>query len=300
MKNFKVLLICAVLIATLAWPDISIKKLGRDIVGETGIVSNSQVDAIVAAGEKLNQANSSLTQEQEYYLGRGVSALILRQYPLYRSAPELTNYLNLVGNTLAAQSVRPEIFSGYHFAILDTEEINALSAPGGFIYVSRGFLKLIPDEDALAGVLAHEIAHVVKGHGVNAISQAHLTEAVLILGKEAASSYGPSELNTLTDAFGQSADKIFDTLIKSGYSRSQEYEADAYAATLMAKTGYSAKGLSTMLSKLGSVAGKRGGWSDTHPAPADRIASLKLPKQSENPDAYKARTERFAKLIQNS
>jgi predicted Zn-dependent protease len=216
MKRFFGIVLCLSLVGVLGWPDLDIKKLGKDIAGSTGVVSGSQIDAVVEAGSKLQEASNTLTPEQEDYLGRGVSALIMRKYPLYRGSPELTHYLNIVGNTLAARSSQPEIFSGYHFAILDTAEVNALSAPGGFIFISRGFLKLIADEEALAGVLAHEIAHVVKRHGVNAISQAHLTEAVLILGKEAASSYGPSELNALANAFGESANQIFDTLIKNG------------------------------------------------------------------------------------
>ncbi len=216
MKKFQ--LVLPMMLASLGfigWPSLDdLGDVGKGVINSTGVVTDNQVDSLLKAGGKLQQASKSLTDEQEYYLGRGVSALILRQYPLYTANPKATFYVNLVGNALAARSSRPELFGGYHFAILDTKEINALSAPGGFIYVSRGFLEIIPDEEALAAVLAHEIGHVVLGHGVKAISESHLTDAASILGKEAVSSYAPSELSMVTDAFGDSVNQTFETIVK--------------------------------------------------------------------------------------
>lgn len=294
MKLTHSCILCAVILGLAGWPSTDFSDIGKSLIDSTGVVSGSQVDALLKAGGKLSQATSSLNDEQEYYLGRSVSALILKQYPLYRGNPALTHYVNLVGNALAARSSRPEIFGGYHFGVLDTDEINALSAPGGLIFVSRGFLSIVQDEESLAGILAHEIGHVVLGHGVKAISQARLSEAALIIGKEAASSYGPSELNAVTDAFGDSVNQVFETLIKNGYSRTQEYEADDFAAKLLVKTGYSTSGLTSMLDGIAKVNAKsRGGWLDTHPAPADRKKSLRVPKQNLDPDGIQHRTARF-------
>ncbi len=288
-------------VALLGWPSIGLddlnKDIGKTLIDSTGVVSSSQVDALLKAGGKLDQASSSLSDEQEYYLGRSVAAMILRQYPLYRGNPALTKYLNQVGQALVARSSRPEIFGGFHFALLDTDEINALSTPGGFVFVSRGFIALMPSEEALAGVLAHELGHIILGHGVKAISNGRLSEAAMIIGKEAVSSYGPSELNMVGEVFGESVNQVFDTLIKSGYSRSQEYEADSFAAQLMAKSGYDAKGLTAMLDQIAKAqAAKRGGWLDTHPSSADRKGSLRLPKQTLNADGIAARAARFAAL----
>ncbi len=301
MKHLLTLLLLCAPLNALAWPDLNLKDIGKNIASSTGLVTGSQVDSLLEAGGKLSDASKGLTDEQEYYLGRSVSALVLKQYPLYQAEPGLTKYVNLVGNALAAKSNRPEIFGGYHFSVLDTKEINALSAPGGFIFVSKGFLEIIPDEEALAGVLAHEIGHIALGHGVKAISQGKISEAMMILGKEAASSYGPSELVALTDAFGASVDQVCDTLLKSGYSRSQEYEADQYAANLMAKTGYSAKGLPVMLDQLAQVSAQsRGGWMDTHPAPGKRKGELSLPKQTVAPENIAARAARFKSATNRS
>jgi predicted Zn-dependent protease len=301
MKNkFIIFVVCLSLIAVIGWPSLDLddlrssKNLKARLIDSTGVVTSSQVDTVINAAEKIKDASRGLGAQQEYYLGRGVAALILQKYPLYKADPELTKYVNLIGNALAIRSSRPEIFGGYHFAVIDTEEVNAISAPGGFIFISKGLLKIAPNEDALASVLAHEIGHVALGHGINAISNARINEATLMLGKEALNAFGPSELTALADNFAGSVDQIFDTLMNKGYSRTQEYEADAFAAQLLTKTNYSAKGLSLMLDELNRVHGQsKGGWSDTHPAPSERKASLKMPKQNLDSAAEQARATRF-------
>lgn len=284
--------------AAVAWPNTDFSKIGRDLIDASGVVTSNQVDTLVEVGDKLQQANKNLSDEQVYYLGRGVSAVILRSYPLLRENPGLTKYINQVGAALASRSSRPETFGGYHFGVLDTDEVNALSGPGGFVFISRGFLEIMPDEESLAAVLAHEIGHVILGHGVKAISNARLSEAALLLGKEAAASYGPSELGMVSDYFGDSVNEVADTLMKTGYSRSQEYEADAFAAQLLAQTGYSVRGLSRMLEQLHKVNGTaRGGWMDTHPAPSERKASLKFPRQSIPEDIIQKRAARYSQAL---
>ncbi|MBX7137229.1 MAG: M48 family metalloprotease [Oligoflexia bacterium] len=294
MKNF---ILCALTVA-LAGCSPQAKQLGASLLSQTGLVSESQANTAFSVGEKLSKAAGPLTEEQEYYLGRGVSAMILAQYPLYQNQA-VTSYVNRVGNAVAAVSDRPETFSGYHFAILDTSEVNAISAPGGFVFVSRGFLRQIPDEDALAAVLAHEVGHVVKGHGVNAISKANLTEALTMVGKEAASSYGAPEVQALTAAFGDSVKDVFNTLIKNGYSRSQEYEADEYAVTLLGRVGYSQGSLVQMLEVLQSAGEQKGGWYDTHPSARKRISEVKDLDiaLSTNTPGYETRTARYKKNV---
>ncbi len=75
----------------------------------------------------------------------------------------------MLGQSLVIFSDRPETFGGYHFLLLDSNEINAFAAPGGLILVTRGMLQCCANEDELAAVLAHEIAHVEKKHGLTAI-----------------------------------------------------------------------------------------------------------------------------------
>lgn len=251
------------------------KRLGTSILSATGMVSASDADALFEAGGKLAKAATPLSEEEEYYLGRGVSASVLSQYKATSSGEPL-RYINKVAAVVAANSGRPETFGGYHVAILESSEINAVSAPGGFIFLSRGLLSSLKDEDQLAAILAHEVGHVALAHGVNAISQANLTEAVSLIGKQAATSYGGAEVSQLTSLFGDSIKDVTDTLLKKGYGRSQEYAADLYAAAVLTKAGYRPQALLEVLEMLKSHEGKeKGGWYDTHPAPEKRISEIK-------------------------
>lgn len=267
-------------------------QIGAGILGSAGV---PHADAIFNVGEKLAKATQKLSPEQEYFLGRGVSAMVFSKYPPLKNTA-LNSYVNRVGNALAIYSDRPETYSGYHFVVVDTDQVNAMSAPGGFVYISKGFLKIIPSEDALAAVLAHEIGHINLDHGIDAISQSNLTDALTTVGKEAASSYGGYETQALVSTFGGSIKDVFDTLIENGYSRSQEYAADEYAAKLLPKAGYSASALTGMLALLKDFDGdKSGGWYSTHPSAERRISQFDEDKTivAANDAGYKKRTARF-------
>lgn len=277
----------------------SLSSLGSSILGAAGVnVSPSQIGNAIAAGETINSASRGLTDEQEYYLGRAVSASILQRFPPVR-ADQANRYVNKVGRVLAAYSPRPETFNGYRFAIVDSAEVNALSAPGGFVFVSKGFVRKLDDEDSLAAVLAHEVAHVALGHGTAAISQAHITSALALLGKDAVSYSGNSIAQQLVGPLGDSVSEVVETLLTKGYSRSQEYEADLLAAQILSKAGYQQAGLLKVLKTLESNASV-GGWFETHPKPDDRIDELtdEVDIAPLNPAAagYSARKARFLKL----
>ena len=105
--------------------------------------------------------NQEANTEREIDFGRGVSAKILGKYPILRDERKL-RYITQIGTGISAQLGRPEL--RYYFGILDTDEINAFAAPGGYIFVTQGALKLMRNEAQLAGVLAHELAHVNQKH----------------------------------------------------------------------------------------------------------------------------------------
>jgi len=277
--------------------DSQFGAFGSSILSSTGLVSGSQADALVKAGQSVAKGVQSLSDEEEYYLGRGVAATVLSKYRPYRQA-ELTAYVNKVAAVLVAVSDRPETFGGYHVLLLDTSEVNAVSAPGGFIFLSTGFLKLVPSEEALAAVLAHEVGHIVKGHGLKAISEANLSQAVLLLGKEAAASQTGGIVQGLTSTFGDSITDIAGTLLTKGYSRSQEYESDAYAAELLKRAGYNQGGVLDMLTALEKAGGGKGGWNSTHPEAADRLEEQEDLKADPVGAGQQARDRRFGLIKQ--
>jgi len=274
-----------------------LKGVGSSILSSTGYVSGSTADTLFESGKKLQKGLDGFTEQEEYYLGRGVSALVLSKYSSLSNA-SLTTYVNQVGAVLVAASDRPMTYGGYHFQVLDSEEINAVSAPGGFIFITRGFLKLLPSEDALAAVLAHEIAHIVFGHARSSISQAHISDALLSAAKETARSQGGFYTQELTALFGDSVKEIGDKLLVSGFSRSQEYESDEYAQSLLARSGYDQRALVTVLEILKKQEqSAQGGWFSTHPEAEDRIDEIDLDEKTAASPGAEARTVRFNQAV---
>ncbi len=137
-------------------------------------------DTANKAAKVVRSTFGDISEEEEYYIGRSVAALILSRYqPL--ANPGLSQYVNTLGQAVALSSDRPETFAGYHFQVLDTDEVNALAAPGGMIFLTKGLLKRCPDEETLAAILAHEIGHVAAKHGLQSIKKSRLVDAFKLL-----------------------------------------------------------------------------------------------------------------------
>ncbi|MCL2478311.1 MAG: M48 family metallopeptidase [Treponema sp.] len=237
-------------------------------------LSGSQIASIIfKSAPSIMKALEDITPEQEYYIGRAVAANILEMYNIYDKDWNLVLYLNRICRTITENSDRPEIYNGYHLAILDTDEINAFATSGGHIFVTRGLIANAPSEDALAGVIAHEVAHIQLQHGLKAIKNARASQALIQTGSAVASE--TMNLGDLTDTFTQSIGDIVNTMVVSGYSRTQEFEADNKALSLMAAAGYDPNGLLLMLQTLQkNYNPSSGGFGKTHPSPTDRIANV--------------------------
>jgi predicted Zn-dependent protease len=273
---------------------------GADILAGTGQISESDRQSLVKTSKAVSATFSEITEEQEYYIGRSVAALILSQYPAYDNAA-LNTYINTLGQAIVYSSSRPEIFAGYHFLVLDTEEVNALSAPGGFIFISKGLVRRCKNEEMLASILAHEVGHVCSKHGLQAIKKSRLVDAFRVIGTEAARRYGSEELAQLTAAFEGALGDIFETLVVRGYDRKYEYEADELAVKFDAAVGYSPQGLTdflkTMIGDSTSASGK--GWFKTHPSAEQRMdkAKSRIAALTSVPEEATVRTKRFEKSI---
>ncbi|HWR98873.1 MAG TPA: M48 family metalloprotease, partial [Candidatus Methanoperedens sp.] len=255
-------------------------------------------DTLVKTGEALRKGFADLTPQEEYYLGRAVAARILGEYRTLAD-DDRTRYVNTLGQVLARASSRPETFGGWHFLLLDSDEVNAFAAPGGFVFVTRGLYATCATEEQLAAVLAHEVSHVTLRHGLGAIKSERLTEAFTILGTTAVKEYSKGQLQQLTTAFEGSINDIANQMIVSGYSQGQEYAADAEAARVAWRAGYNPAGLTEFLEALREK-GKRAaakGFFSTHPPAGERLeraaASLKVDKLAGDTDA--ARTRRFSR-----
>jgi predicted Zn-dependent protease len=246
---------------------------GAQIAGGLGFIDQGTASAISRSSEAIGRAVEEITPEQEYYIGRAVGANILTNYRVWRNSPALTAYLNRICSAIVINSPRPEIYNGYHVVILDSDEINAFATSGGHIFITRGLIACTDSEDALAGVIAHEIAHIQLRHSIKAIKTSRITQALLVTGSSAAglAAEGMS-LAELTDIFNESVGEIVSTLVNNGYSQTQEFDADNNALALMAAAGYEPSALISMLQVLEKDQGRHpGGFNKTHPTPARRI-----------------------------
>lgn len=276
----------------------SVAKIAAEGAMTVGAINEEQADSLHRTIDAVTATFEDLTPEQEYYLGRAVAAQILADYaPL--ANPALNTYLNRIGQTLAMASDRPETFGGYHFLLLDSDEVNAFAAPGGLILVCRGMVDLCESEDELAAVLAHEIGHVVGKHGLRAIKNSRLTSAFGIIALESARNFGGDDLKQLVNDYDGSISDITSTIMVNGYGRGLEQEADAMAVELLERVGYNPWALDHMLHEMGEDWQPGGfGFMKTHPAPEDRIDSIDPLLAGEGEvQVASSRQQRFAEIV---
>lgn len=265
-------------------------------------VDSSDVEDAVKITQAVRKSFAEITEGEEYYIGRAVAALVLSRYPVYNNT-SLTTYINKVGQAVAIHSDRPEIYAGYHFLVLDTDEVNALSAPGGFIFITKGLLKRCRNEEMLANILSHEVGHVAAKHGLQSIKKSRLVDAFKVMGETAARRYAPEEVAELTNLFEQALGDIVEKLIERGYDRKYEYEADKLGVKGAATTGYDPSGMAAFLQTMvDDSAGQEGkGWFKTHPSAKDRLG--KVTKQISSikpvPSEQNVRTGRFQQAMKS-
>ncbi len=237
-------------------------------------------------------AKKDLTPENEYYVGRSVATTLLSraQYKYVEQSDfqagqlgKTTGYVNAVGNVLAASAMghprdndRPSPIAGWHFVVVDDDTINAFAASGGFILVNKGLVKSAKSEDELAAVLAHEIAHTVRGHAIGSIKKSRMAGVYKEM-LDSTVQLDEQQLGTLTKAFEGAMDDMIDGMVVKGYSRDTEFEADRVGLKIMADAGYDPQAFIRLLETLEKKQGAAGtgGFSSTHPSPKDRIGKLR-------------------------
>ena len=184
----------------------------------------------------LPKAIDRMTPEDEYYLGRAVAARLVSEYGVVVD-PAATAYLNRVGHLLALQSDRPYVFEGYHFILLDSDEVNAFACPGAFVFVTRGMLRRLAGEDMLAAVLAHEIAHVQNRDGKRAIEEKYWRKFWNLALDQALAELTTPVVGALSQALGAMAGDYYRILTSKGFDKAREAAADAVVARSIAAGG---------------------------------------------------------------
>jgi predicted Zn-dependent protease len=207
---------------------------------------------------------SNTSPEEEVQIGRRLAGNLLGAAPLVRDEA-LQHYVNRVGRWVAAQSERPDL--KWAFGVLDTTDLNAFALPGGYVFVTRGLVELMADEAELAGVLGHEISHVVLQHHLKLLKQ---SQGVNLVGGLLAQQRGNDYLSE--QLIGKGAEAL-----ARGLDKGAEYEADRAGVVLATRAGYQPYGLPSMLRKIGSRNPREASLAllfKTHPLPQDRLERL--------------------------
>ena len=214
--------------------------------------------------------NQEAGTEKEIDFGRGVAAKILGKYPIFKDE-EKVNYVSQIGTGISAQLGRPEL--RYYFGILNSEDINAYAAPGGYIFVTTGALKLMSNEAQLAGVLAHELAHINQKH---IVKQLNLQSTDRSMTSGIAQILGGATLSAKI-ALERLNDLAFKMLMEEGLSKKDEADADQKALEMLISTGYDPLSYLNYLLSLKPYLeqGQAKVLSKTHPTIDNRIKLLR-------------------------
>lgn len=266
-----------------------------------GTMSNVSADwgdalkLLEKGSEKLIQHKDAfieINEPREIELGEGMSAQLLGAAPLVDNR-ELQQYVNDVGLWLALQTERPDL--PWHFGVLDDNDINAFAAPGGYIFISKGLFMLMRNESELAGVLAHEISHVLVKHHLEDIREKAQSGILKDIGSVAAEELAGPE-------WQQVARQLINTGVdvwESGLNRDDELEADQLGVVIAARAGYDPYGLVGVLHTLSLISPQAKTYQlmhATHPPAMDRVERLEQAMQGQL-DKYSDQVQVTGRLI---
>jgi predicted Zn-dependent protease len=226
-----------------------------------------------------------MTDEEEQQLGQAVSEKIRKRYGVVQD-PAIHKYVTLVGSVLAQASSRPNLT--WRFIVLDTDGVNALAAPGGYIHITRGALSLMKSEAELADVLGHELIHVTEKHTIRAIQKGKLVQM------------GANEtLSGNAALFSKMVDKATEVVL-AGFGRAEELEADSKGIVLANKVGYSPQGLTTFLTTINERnknSTQKQGLFASHPEMQERLDKLAKSIKSDKLASTATVEARFAQNV---
>lgn len=226
----------------------------------------------------LSQSLEDIDEPKEIEMGRQLSAILLGAKPLYPDMA-LQRYVNRLGRWLSLQSPRPNL--PWTFAVLDDAGYNAFAAPGGYIFVTKGLIDRVADESELAGILSHEITHVVSKHHLKALRKSAQTGLLSQLAAQQLGNKLPGGLSSQLIGLGRN-------LYSKGLDQSDELEADRTGVALAARSGFDPYGLVAALQQLRTATPDDPLFAlslSTHPPAQVRLDQLELAMGSKL-DAY--------------
>jgi predicted Zn-dependent protease len=241
------------------------------------------IQKAISFAKNAQQATKTIDEPEEIEIGHGIAANLLGASPLLPDT-KAQQYVNQVGRWLSLHTERPDL--PWQFGVLDSTDINAFATPGGTIFITNGLLQRLNNESELAGVLAHEIAHVLRKHHLAALQKAARMDIASELAGEVLK--------------GKADSAVLDKAIKAGtevYARgldkNDEFEADRMGIVIATRAGYDPYGLPAVLQMLDSINAQDSSLAlmfKTHPAPHDRLSLLDK-EMGDSFDAHAAPTQ---------
>jgi predicted Zn-dependent protease len=217
-------------------------------------------------GKMLSESLENIDEPKEIEIGRQLAAVLLGSKPLHPDMA-LQRYVNQLGRWISLQSARPQL--PWAFGVIDDPGFNAFAAPGGYVFVTKGLLDRV-DEAELAGILAHEITHVVDKHHLKALkSKAQAGLLTQLVGSQLRSD--------LSGAVSGQVMALAKNIYSSGLDRGDEFDADRNGVALAARAGFDPYGLPSVLQQLRTAAPDNALFTltlATHPPAQDRLDQL--------------------------
>ena len=226
------------------------------------------INKLIDAAKKTKDLKE-VDEKGEVEIGTTAASNILGVAPLVKN-DGLQAYINQVGLWLALQTERPDL--PWHFGVLDSDGINAFAAPGGYVFITRGLLLRMHNEAELAGVLAHEISHVLRRHHLQAIQK----NAQVGLVTDLMSAFS-NDSGTLSGEAKKKLISVSSELYARGLDKDDEFEADKMGVVIAARAGYDPYGLPAVLQTLEAMNAQDSNLAlmfKTHPAPQKRLELL--------------------------
>lgn len=229
-------------------------------------IFDKKTSKILRQSVNTMKALQPIGYKEEKAIGGRLAVEVFNRYGGAYDDPELLRYVNLVGHAVADVSSRPDI--DYHFAVLNTEYPNAFATPGGYVFISTGLIKIIENEAQLAGVLAHEVAHIARKHALQTLERGRSLQGL--------SSLTLTVMDKDPGLFDKVIDEVSNVLFTKGLDKNLEFEADKYGREFAYRAGYYPGALGRFIQILGAGEKNQGSiFSSTHPTPRERFRLLK-------------------------
>jgi beta-barrel assembly-enhancing protease len=244
----------------------------------SAIVSILVVALVWAQGPtQFHPGFNLFTKAQDVQVGQENAALVRKQMPIIRD-PFLNEYVTRVGKRLVSGREAQESGFPFTFEVVADPSINAFALPGGPMFINTGLLRAVDNEAQLAGVMGHEMSHVILRHGTNQASKSRLIELPAVLGSQMAGNSMMGRLAALGIGLGANS-----VLLK--FSRSAESQADLMGSHLMAEAGYNPMEMARFFEKLNAQGSHGLQFLSDHPNPDNREKAIqeeahRLPQQN--------------------